>query len=311
MPHDHKFRFGVQMSQARTRVEWVSAAKKAEDLGYSSVLIPDHFGDQLAPWPALMTVVEQTSLRVGTLVLDNDYRHPVVLAKEAATVDLLSEGRLELGIGAGWMRTDYEASGIVYDKPAVRVDRLEESLGILKQLLAGDTVTYQGEHYTITNHTERPGGAIRPHPPILIGGGGRRVLRLAGKHADIVGINFNLKGGEVSGSLGVDATVEATKQKVSWVAEGAGDRFDDIELSVLIFFPMLTDDRRGQAETFGPMFGLTTEQALEAPYALVGTVDEICEDLIKRREMYGISYVVIGSSGFEDLGPVVSRLTGT
>jgi probable F420-dependent oxidoreductase len=293
-----------------SRKQWLDHVRKAEDLGYSTIFLPDHFGDQLAPIPALMSAAEISNLRVGMLVLDNDYRHPVVLAKEAATMDLLSEGRLELGIGAGWMRSDYEQSGMPYDPPKVRVERFEEGVKVLKGLFAEGPFSFQGKHYTITGLDGKPDPVQDPHPPLLIGGGGPRVLRFAGAEADIVGINVNLRAGEVRPEMGADATRDAILQKVAWVREGAGDRFDDLELNVLVMMCFVTDDRMGQAEMFGSMFGLNAEQALEVPLAVCGTVDEICDDLTKRRELYGISYPVLNEASFEPFAPVVERMAG-
>ena len=210
-------------------------------------------------------------MRVGSLVLDNDYKHPVVLAKEAATIDLLSDGRLELGLGAGWMKTDYEQSGIPYDRPGVRIDRFEEGLAIIKGLLSDDgPVTFAGKHYTITAHEGTPKPVQKPHPPILIGGGGKRVLSIAGREADIVSVNFDLRSGAVGPEVGPSGTAEATAEKIGWVRDAAGDRFDDIELSVTIFAGMVTDDPQGLAAAMGPGFGITPEQALEMPHVLVG-----------------------------------------
>lgn len=311
MAHDRKFRFGVQISNAATRKEWVERCRKAEDLGFSTVFMPDHFGEQLAPVPALMAAADATEgLRVGGLVLDNDFRHPLVLAKEAATIDLLSEGRLELGIGAGWMKTDYEDSGIPYDSPKVRVDRMEEAVAVLKGLLGEGPFSFDGTHYRITSHDGFPKPVQQPHPPILIGGGARRVLGIAGREADIVGLNFDLRGGEITPDLGPNGTAEATEQKLGWVREGAGDRFSEIELNVLVFMAMVTDDREGQAETVGGMFGLTPEQALEVPHALVGTAEQICEDVERRRRRFGISYTVVQDGSMDDLAPVVEKLAG-
>lgn len=307
----HKFRFAVQLASAGNRAQWVDACKAAEDLGYSTVFMPDHFGDQLAPLPALMTVAETTSLRIGTLVLDNDYKHPVVTAKELATMDLLTDGRLEAGIGAGWMRSDYDASGIAYDAPSVRVDRFEEGLQIIKKAFGGETYSHQGKHYTITDYKGRPKPVQQPGPPLLVGGGGRRVLSIAARQADIVGINFNLKPGEVTPELGSDGTAAKTAEKIEWVKQAAGARFDELELNVLVFFCAITNDRIQQASMIGPMFGLTPEQALEMPYALVGTTDEVCDDLVKRRELYGISYICISAGAYKDFGGVVSKLGET
>lgn len=182
MACDRRFRFGAQMSFAATRDEWVAKARRVEELGYSTLSVPDHFDDQLAPFPALMAAAAATTtLRVGTLVLDNDYRHPLLTAKEAATVDLLSGGRLELGMGAGWLRSDYEQSGIGCDPPAVRIERLGEGLAVVKGLLAGGKFSFCGLHYTVTHHAGTPQPVQRPRPPILVGGGGRRILTLAAR----------------------------------------------------------------------------------------------------------------------------------
>lgn len=305
------FRFGIQLSQARDRKAWIRQVQKAADLGFSTVFMPDHFGEQLAPIPALMAAAEVADIRIGTLVLDNDYRHPVVVAKEAATLDLLTEGRLELGIGAGWLRDDYDWSGIPYDPPAVRVSRFEEGLIVLKGAFGDGPFSFDGEHYTITNYEGHPKPVHEPHPPILIGAGGRRMLGIAGRHADIVGINPNLKAGAVTPEVGKDATAEATERKLGWLREAAGDRFDAIELNVLVYVAIVTDDREGAAAGVAPAFGLTTEEALGTPHALVGTVDDICEVITERRERFGFSYYSVGGQSMDDLAPVVSRLAGT
>ena len=249
-------------------------------------------------------------MRIGTLVLDNDYKHPVVLAKELATLDLLSEGRLEVGIGAGWMRSDYEQSGIAYDPPATRVDRFEEGLKVLKGAFGDGPFSHDGEHYTITNYDGQPKPVQKPHPPFLIGAGGKRMLSIAAREADIVGINPNLAAGEVSVEVGRDGTAEKADEKVAWVKAAAGDRFADIELNSLVFIGIITDDRAGQAAKFAPAFGLSVEEALEVPNAFVGTVDQICEDLELRRQRWGISYYTIGEWAMDGLAPVVERMTG-
>jgi probable F420-dependent oxidoreductase len=306
------FRFGIQLVTAPDGAAWAAKARRAEELGYSTVFLPDHFDDQLAPVPALVAAADATTdLRVGALVFDNDYKHPVVLAKEAATIDLLSGGRLELGIGAGWQRTDYDRAGIPYDPPGVRIDRMEEALPILKGLLAGETVDVTGEHYTVSGLTGTPLPVQRPHPPLLIGGGGRRVLSIAAREADIVGINVNLAAGEVGPDAGPNATAEATAEKVGWVRDAAGDRFDDIELNVLVFFAVVTDDRAGTAEAMAHGFNVSADQALRIPHAVVGTVDEICADLEERRDAFGLSYVVFSQDAMEAMAPVVARLAGT
>jgi len=306
------FRFGVQTKTAGSRREWRELITKIEDLGYGTVSLPDHFDDQLAPTVALMAAADASEqLKLGALVWCNDYRHPVVLAKETATLDLLSDGRLELGIGAGWMKVDYDQAGMTYDRAGVRIDRMLESIEILKGLFGDGPVHFEGEHYTIDGMEGTPKPVQRPHPPFLIGGGGPRFLRLAGQHADIVGINFNLAGGAITPDLGSDATAERYAEKLSWVRDGAGDRFDDLELQVRTFMVSITDDRMAVAEMLAGGFGLTAEQGLQTPFALVGTPAQIAEDLRERRERFGINYVVVGQDEVEDFAPVVAELAGT
>ncbi|MGH1488871.1 MAG: LLM class F420-dependent oxidoreductase [Acidimicrobiales bacterium] len=306
------FRFGVQTKTAASRAEWVEKIRKVEDLGYSSVTMPDHFDDQLSPTVALMSAADASErLRVGALVWCNDYRHPVVFAKEAATLDLLSDGRLELGIGAGWMVSDYEEAGMTYDRPGLRINRMVEAIEVLKGLFGDEAFSYEGEHYQITNLNSTPKPVQKPHPPFLIGGGGPRFLRLAGKHADIVGINPNLAAGAITPDIGVDATAERYEEKLSWVRDGAGDRFDDIELQIRTFFVIVTDDRMANAEALAAGVGLTVQQGLESPLAMVGTPAQIAEDLRHRRERFGFSYIVVGEDQYEAFAPVVAELAGT
>jgi probable F420-dependent oxidoreductase len=306
------FRFGIQASGPAGRVGWAALARKIEDLGCSTLTIADHLDDQLAPVPALIAAADATTtLRVGALVLCNDYRHPVVAAKEAATIDLLSGGRLELGLGAGWMTTDYEQAGIALDPPGVRIDRLAEAVTVVKGLLGDEPFTYEGEHYRVKGLDGMPKPVQRPHPPILIGGGGRRVLTLAGREADIVGLNIDLRGGAIDAAAGSNGTAEATEQKLAWVRDAAGPRFDEIELHVRVHLTAVTDDRAALADALAPDFGLTPEQALETPHALVGTVDEIAEDLIARRERFGISYIGISVDALDAIAPVIASLSGT
>jgi probable F420-dependent oxidoreductase len=250
-------------------------------------------------------------LRLHTLVWCNDYRHPVVLAKEAATLDLLSDGRLELGIGAGWMRSDYDKAGMGYDRPGIRIDRMLESIEVLRGLFAGGPFSFEGEYYRIDGLDGTPKPVQQPHPPFLIGGGGPRFLRLAGRHADIVGINFNLASGAIGPDLGPDGTAERYQQKLSWVREGAGDRFDDLELQVRVFMTMLTNDRLATAGAIATGLGLTAEQGLASPFALIGTTGQIAEDLRRRRERFGLSYIVVGEESVDGLAPVVAELAGT
>jgi len=315
MPHARPFRFAAQLSKGPepTARAWAEQARQAQDLGYSTLLMPDHFGDQLAPVPALVAAAAAADrLRVGALVFDNDYRHPLVLAKEAATVDLLSDGRLELGVGAGWMRSDYEQSGIPYDPPGRRVERFAEGVAVLKGLLSSDgPFSFSGTHYTITEHTLLPRPVQRPHPPLIIGGGGKRVLTIAAREADIVSINVDLRAGTGGPESAPNASPDATRRKIGWVREAAGERFAGIELNTLIGFAMITDDRQSIVDAMAPTFGIDPSDALHIPLALIGTLDQMVEELQWRREEYGISYFSIEAACWEALGPVVERLAGT
>jgi probable F420-dependent oxidoreductase len=312
MPATHPFRFGVQASSAVDAADWSDIAKQAEDLGFSTLFMPDHFGDQFAPIPALMAVADATTtLRIGGLVLDNDYKHPVVLAKELATLDVLSGGRTEIGLGAGWMIEDYEQSGIAHDPPGVRIDRMVEGLAVIKGLMADGAFDFAGDHYSISGLDGRPKPLQRPHPPILIGAGGKRMLSIAAREADIVGINPNLRSGRIDAETAGDAVAAAYDQKVEWVRDAAGPRFESLELNCLMFFVNLTDDSKGFAESMAPVFGLSPDEVLDVPAALFGTVDEMCERLLARRERWGLSYIVCQKEAMADMAPVVAKLTGT
>ncbi|CAN5852235.1 LLM class F420-dependent oxidoreductase [soil metagenome] len=312
MPHPRPLRFGVQAHTAPSGPAWADLARRAEELGFSALFLPDHFGDQLAPIPALMAAADATSeLRVGALVLDNDYRHPLVLAKELATLDLLSGGRLEIGLGAGWMRSDYDESGIAYDPPAERVDRFEEGLAIVAGLLGPDPLTFEGKHYRITDHNGLPKPVQAPRPPILVGGGLKRMLTLAGRHADIVGINPTMPNGAADADAARTGTAEETDQKLAWVRESAGERYDDLEINLLNFGCFVTDDRHDLADKLAPAFGLTPEALLEFPHALMGTVEEISETIEARRRRWDASYIVVQHDAMEAMAPVVARLAGT
>ena len=306
------FRFGVQISQSESASAWRDKARKLEDLGYSTLFMPDHFGDELAPMPAIaMAAAHTTTLRVGSLVFDNDYKHPAILAKEAATIDLLCDGRFEFGIGAGWMRTDYDQLGLPYDPPAVRVDRFEEALHVVKQCFTGEQFSYHGEHYRITDYASWPKPVQQPGPPLLIGGGGKRVLSIAAREADIVGINPNLRAGEIGLDAAKDSLREQTDRKVQWIRESAGERIDDIEIQMRFFVTSVTADRMKLAEALAPSFGVSPEEALESGAALVGSETEIVEQLHRRREEWGLSYIVVGDENVDEFAPVVAALAGT
>lgn len=313
MANHRPFRFGVQANGPADPTAWRELARQAEDLGYATLTMADHMDDHLSPGPALVAAAGATrTLRLGTLVYANDFRHPVVLAKEAATLDLLTDGRLELGMGAGWMTDDYQQAGIPLDRPGVRISRLEESIAIVKGLLAADEpVTFQGDHYEVTALLGAPASVQRPHPPLVIGGGGRRVLSLAAREADVVGINVNLAKGVIDADAGPDSTADRTHEKVGWIRDAAGARFDQLELQVRVHLAIVTDDRVGTAEALAGGFGVTPEQALASPHSLAGTPEQIAEDLRARREAFGISYVGLSADVLHDMAPVVALLAGT
>lgn len=290
---------------------WRDLARKSESLGYSCLYIPDHFGNQFGPLVALTVAAEATStMRVGSLVFDNDYRHPVVLAKEIATLDLASEGRLEFGIGAGWMKSDYDESGMAYDEAAVRVDRMVEGLEIMRRLWASEKVSFEGKHYTITEAQGLPRPFSSPHPPIVIGGGSKRILTIAGREADIVGVNPDLRAGYVGREVTAGVVTEKWDERVSWVRDGAGDRFGSLDLQILTVSVMVVPNREETIAQAAPLFGLPAEVLSEIPLAVVGTVDEICDQLVARRERWGLNYVVVHEGELEAFAPVVERLNG-
>jgi probable F420-dependent oxidoreductase len=308
------FRFGVAMGGAESARDWVEKARRAESLGYSTLLLPDHYVSPLATVPALSVAASATStLRVGSFVFSNDFRHPAMVAKEAATLDLLSDGRFELGLGAGWHGPEYAQAGISFDPPGARVGRLEEAVAIVKGLFGPEPVSFAGEHYRIEGLHGTPSPVQSPHPPILIAGGSKRVLSLAGREADIVGLHFKTFSDGSGGDL-TSGSNDATAQKIEWVRSAAGDRFDELELNVLIRWFLVTDNPRRAAVEMASRpsaVPLSPELLLDSPNALFGSVEAMVETLVARREQYGISYIVVVEDDMEAFAPVVSQLSGT
>ncbi len=305
------FRFGVQLSHAADGAAWRATARHVEDLGYSTLFLPDHFTDQWAPLVALTAAAcATTTLRVGSLVFDNDYRHPVELAREVATLELVAEGRVEFGLGAGWMMTDYDTLGIPYDPPGVRIDRMVEGLQIIKDLWSTGTSTRKGNHFRVegARGVARPEGA--PSPPVIIGGGSRRVLGIAAREADIIGINPALGEGFIGPETAASTSAARFHERVQWVREAAGDRFDQLELQLLTVVVQVVDDRDEFFAAAAPMIGMSAAEAAEVPLALVGTVEQICETLEERREEYGFSYWVVHEGEIDAFAPVVAALAG-
>ncbi|MFM8530006.1 MAG: TIGR03621 family F420-dependent LLM class oxidoreductase [Ilumatobacteraceae bacterium] len=318
------FRFGVQAYAPASAKEWRDLARRAEDLGYSSFHLADHVigpGPALnatghpvqtvAAIPAMAVAAEATStIKVGCRVLCVDYRNPVMLTKELATLDFFSEGRLEIGLGAGWLQNEYEAMGVPFDRAGVRLDRLVEVIGLVRASFADGELNIDGRHVHAVGFEAVPKPVQKPCPPIMIGGGAKRVLTIAGREADIVSLNFNNSTGRL-GPEGIgSSTAELTDQKIQWIREGAGARFGDSELEIAAYFTVVTDDGATVRGKMGPMFGLTAEAMAEHPNVLIGSVDEICDRIVERRERFGISYTSFGSSSMEAVAPVVARLAG-
>lgn len=311
-PTTRPLRFAVDLQAPLPDRTWADSARALESWGYSTLFVPDHFDEGLGPITAMaVAAAVTTTLNVGSLVFDCDFRHPAVLARELASIDQLSGGRLEVGLGAGWKRLDYERSGIPMDPPKVRVDRMIEHCAVLKALFSDEPVTFAGEHYHITDlegspKLHRPGG-----PPILIGGGGRRMLRFAGAQADIVGVNASIHSGEIDTAAAQDSAPERIDEKVAWVKEGAGDRFDHLELNAWLAAAEVTDHVDTYAELLGELFETDPASVLESPLVLAGSPAQISERLHERRERWGYSYHVIPGDMAADFAPIVADLTGT
>jgi probable F420-dependent oxidoreductase len=288
------FRFGLQVPNAPSGAAWADQARRAEAIGFDVLSMPDHIGNPMwSPWPGLAAAAAVTStIRLGPFVIDNDFRNPAILAAEVSTVDQISNGRVDLGIGAGWDPPDYTRSGIPFDPPGVRVSRLIESVALLKQLFAGGSVTFHGEHYTIEDLDLYPKPVQQPHPPFLIGGGGKRMLSLAAREADIVSII--MQSHRAGGMNIADGTADSFDQKLEWVKDAAGDRFGQIELNALIQRIVVTDHPAEHFERVASDYGMRDAAEAEAsPLVLIGSMDQIVETIEARRERWGISYLTV------------------
>ena len=308
------FRFGVSVWHVASRAELAEKARKIEALGLTRLSFPDHLNERIAPIPALVTAAEATSrLRVGTNVLNNDLRHPVLVAREAAATDLLTDGRLQLGLGAGSIRSEYEQAGLHFDQGRVRVDRLAEAVTVIKALLAGNEVTFSGAHYRVAGHTIAPLPIQKPHPPILIGGNGPRLLTLAAREADVVGFSgITFRNGGASAPDVSAWRADAVEERVRLVREAAGeDRHARLELNALVQRVIVTDARQTVAEELARRWPqLNADDILQSPFLLVGTVEQMIGDLEARRRRWGISYYAIHEPYLDDFAPVVARLAG-
>ncbi|MEH6581034.1 MAG: TIGR03621 family F420-dependent LLM class oxidoreductase [Halioglobus sp.] len=328
MSQHRPFRFSLQSFNTSSPANWRKLIAQTEDLGYSTFFLADHFlsagpaldptfhpPQMLAAVPAIAMALEQTStLRVGCRVFCNDYRNPVVLAKEAATMDYLSEGRLEFGIGAGWIKAEYEAAGIAFDAFPERFERMAEFVAAYKDFMGGAPMERSGESINWSGFHGTPAPAQGPHPPLMIGGGSKKILQYAGQEADVISLNFNNRAGMLGPDGMASGLADATARKIDWIKESAGDRFADIELEIGAYNTIITDQQQATAGAIGDMLGMNADDILKHPHCLIGSVDFICEELLRRREEYGISYVSVMDDGENNMvqafAPVVAKLNG-
>lgn len=322
-PKTRPFRFAVQSYNANSGAEWRDRARQAEDLGYSALHLADHLigpgsvvdttnhpVQSIAAVPAIATAAAATTtLRVGCRVFCVDFRHPAVLAKEAATLDLLSDGRLELGLGAGWLKAEYEAIGLTMDKASTRIERLEEVLAFVRAHMAGEPLDFSGSFVHVEGYSGLPRPVQKPHPPIMIGGGSRRVLELAAREANIVSLNFNNRSGAIGPDGVKSGTATATAEKIGWIREAAGERYADLEIEIGAYFTFVGEDD-GTAEGMAAAFGIAPEEMRSHPHALFGSVEAIIDELERRRETYDISYVTVSEPALDAFAPVVAALAG-
>lgn len=304
-------RFSTQAGAAKSGAEWMDRARRLEAFGYSALLIPDHvIGTQLwSVFPALTAAaVATTKLRVGTLVIANDFRNPLLLAREFATLDVVSGGRAEIGLGAGWARRDYDSLGLPLDRGRVRVERLAESVSVIKRLFTEEKVTHEGTYYRLKEAQVAPAPVQKPHPPIQIAGGGREILRLAGREADIVGI-VPMFTSDAKLRNDHEVTSEAAVEKIAWIREAAGDRFDRIELSMFLDVT-LTDDPEKTLAALSKELDRPVHQITQSVYRVIGPADDVKKRVLEMREL-GITYFCLRGPNVEDLGPLVGEMAGS
>jgi len=316
------FRFGLQTFNAPTAKAWADKARHAEALGYSAFHLADHLlgpgpalartnhpEQNLAAIPAMAYAAAVTStIRIGCRVFCIDYHNPLVLTKSAMTIDLLSDGRLEFGLGAGWLKDEYGAIGLPFDSPGTRIDRLADVIAGVKAFRTGGMLDVRNAtlNWQEFEGVPRPLGPV----PIMVGGGSPKVLRLAGREADIVSLNFNNRAGVIGPDGIMTSSREETARKLGWIREGAGARFNDLEIEIGAYFTFVMDNPEPMLANFAQMFGQTPEAMREHPHALFGSVDTICEELERRRELHGISYITVGETAMDAFAPVVARLSG-
>jgi probable F420-dependent oxidoreductase len=310
------FRFLADARGIGSVRDLTETARRAEAIGIDTLVVPDHLIPQLSPVPALAVIAAVSDrLRIAAFVHNNDLRHPAVLAQDLASLDVLSEGRLDVAIGAGWNRPEYEAIGMAFDPAPVRQARLAEAITVLKGCFGPERFSFAGEHYTITDYDAHPKPVQRPHPPFLIGGGGRRTLELAAREANIVGLAPRILPNGAPDPRSV--TVEGTREKIDWIRAAAGDRFEELELNA---YPSMTgisvtDDPRAEAQEVAERLAarsgvaVTADELLESPHIFINTVEGFVEKFTRMREELGITSIMVGD--VDELASVVERLRGT
>jgi probable F420-dependent oxidoreductase len=305
------FRFGVTCEFVADRDQWRTFCRRVESIGCTNLLVSDHFGEQLALIPALAAAIDATtSLRVGALVACNDFRHPVMHAKELASLDVLSDGRVDWGIGAGWVESEYEMTGLTFDRPGVRVDRLQEAVTVMKGCFGDHPVTFVGAHYHVRDLVGAPKPRQRPHPPLLIAGQGKRLLSFAAREADMIGIAPSISTRQIGEHPPRQSVTAAVDEQIGWIRDAAGDRYGDIELNMVAFPLAVTDDADAAAARIGAAVGLTPDEALAAPHIWIGSCDEIAASLLAHRERWGVSYWAVPAAALDRVLPVIEQLAG-
>ncbi len=301
------FRFSVVTSTAKSRQEWVTKAKRIEELGYTTLLTPDHLDLGIDPIVSLMTVAETTSLRIGSHVFCNDFRHPVLLARQVANLDLFSEGRFQFGLGCGYLAEEYAQIGLQLDAAGVRLERFAEALQLIKTYFRDEELNFSGRYYQVKGVKTNIKSVQKPHPPIYAGGGGKRALTIAAQEADIIGFVARNNAHGLDWTTALSST---THEKLAWVRQAAGERFSQLEFSATVFVVIVTDHPEQVAQQVGKRMGITAEQALDCLHILIGSVDQMAETLQKRRELLGISSIEVVESHIETFAPVVALLSG-
>lgn len=310
------FRFGAQLYADDNRQKWIAQVKKAESIGFSVVTLPDHFGERVAIWPSIVAAADATTqLRFGSMAINNDFWNPVVLAREIATTDVMTEGRIEVGVGAGWRSADYEWTGVARDRASIRIARLAESVEVLKKTFAGQRFDFHGTYFQVDGVEGWPHPVQQPHPPLMIGGSGPKILGLAAREANIVGVHINLDAGNFDVTAGTPnieqgATNRQIEERLAWIKQAAGTRFDSLELHVFVLDVVITEDRSAVAERIAEAYAISPEEVKTSPYFAIGTIRSIVEQLQDSRDRYGLSYITVREDHLDLFAPVVEQLAG-